>query len=210
MDGSEKLQLWKEDVGGKSRGRCNGIARMVVNIQYGVSYLAQVTISNSNREAESQAIEMARAKVSRAREEAALANALEDEANRNARETMAETTKLKRNFLQSSELKLENRREEKHAYFDFFKEKKLSRPPNPDELFMVTHKKKNGQWVDRRAENTHPPKMIIMWMGQKSYNYGKKLSAVCHEADAMELPECVHPSASDHYDDDSDGQSLDL
>ncbi|KAL5080521.1 hypothetical protein RYX36_008942 [Vicia faba] len=34
-------------------------------------------------------------------------------------------------------------------------EKKLSRPPNLDELFMVTHKKKNGQWVDRRAENTH-------------------------------------------------------
>ncbi|CAI8588925.1 unnamed protein product [Vicia faba] len=34
-------------------------------------------------------------------------------------------------------------------------EKKLSRPPNLDELFMVTHKKKNGRWVGRDAENTH-------------------------------------------------------
>ncbi|KAL5099212.1 hypothetical protein RYX36_003539 [Vicia faba] len=34
-------------------------------------------------------------------------------------------------------------------------EKKFSRPPNPDELFMVAHKKKNGQWVGRDAENTH-------------------------------------------------------
>ncbi|CAI8606289.1 unnamed protein product [Vicia faba] len=54
---------------------------MAVNIQYGVSYLTQVTISNSNREAESQAIEMARAEASRAREEAVLVNARANEAN---------------------------------------------------------------------------------------------------------------------------------
>ncbi|KAL5076671.1 hypothetical protein RYX36_015655, partial [Vicia faba] len=61
----------------------------------------------------------------------------------------------KGNFLQYSELKPKNRREERHAYFDLFKKKKFSRPPNPDELFMVTHKKKNGKWVDCCSENTH-------------------------------------------------------
>ncbi|KAL5067969.1 hypothetical protein RYX36_018856 [Vicia faba] len=113
VDGSKKIQLWKEAVGGKSRGRCYGTARMAVNIQYEVSYLTQLTISNSNREAEIQAIEMARAGASRAREEAALANARADEAN-------------------------------------------------------------SGQ------------------------------------AGTFTVPSSVHPSASDHYDDDSDGQSLDL
>ncbi|CAI8595991.1 unnamed protein product [Vicia faba] len=34
-------------------------------------------------------------------------------------------------------------------------EKKLSRPPNSDELFIVTHKKKDRKWVDRRSEKTH-------------------------------------------------------
>ncbi|CAI8610735.1 unnamed protein product [Vicia faba] len=98
VDGSEKLKLCKEAVGGKSRGRCYGTVRMAVNIHYGVSYLTQVTISNSNKEEESQAIEMARAEASRAREEAALANAHADEANVNAREAMAETAELKRKF----------------------------------------------------------------------------------------------------------------
>ncbi|GAU48783.1 hypothetical protein TSUD_406260 [Trifolium subterraneum] len=32
---------------------------------------------------------------------------------------------------------------------------KLRRPVHPDELFVVTHKKKNGDWVDRRSERTH-------------------------------------------------------
>lgn len=64
---------------------------MAINIQYGVSYLTEVTYSNHNREADSQAIEAARAKVSIAREEAALANACADRA-------IAETTYLKRKF----------------------------------------------------------------------------------------------------------------
>ncbi|KAL5055930.1 hypothetical protein RYX36_036612 [Vicia faba] len=92
VDGSEKLQLWKEAAGDKSRGRCYETARMAVNIQYSVSYLTQVTVSNPNREVESQAIETARAEVSRAREKAALANARADEANKNAREAITETT----------------------------------------------------------------------------------------------------------------------
>ncbi|WJX11466.1 hypothetical protein P8452_02079 [Trifolium repens] len=32
----------------------------------------------------------------------------------------------------------------------------LGRPVHPDELFMATHKKRNGEWVDRRSEKTHP------------------------------------------------------
>ncbi|PNX77651.1 hypothetical protein L195_g033620, partial [Trifolium pratense] len=32
---------------------------------------------------------------------------------------------------------------------------KFGRPVLPDELFVVTHKKKTGQWVDRRSERTH-------------------------------------------------------
>ncbi|WJX71950.1 hypothetical protein P8452_55885 [Trifolium repens] len=31
----------------------------------------------------------------------------------------------------------------------------LGRPVHPDELFMATHKKRNGEWVDRRSEKTH-------------------------------------------------------
>ncbi|XP_058750900.1 uncharacterized protein LOC131623924 [Vicia villosa] len=33
--------------------------------------------------------------------------------------------------------------------------KKLKRPAHPDELFIATHKKKNGEWVDERAATTH-------------------------------------------------------
>ncbi|KAI5418687.1 hypothetical protein KIW84_043061 [Lathyrus oleraceus] len=91
VDGSEKLQLWKEVVDVKSRGWCYGTARMAVNIRCGVSYLTQLTISNPNREAESQAIKTARAEASRAREEDALANA-------RANEAKAKTTDLKRKF----------------------------------------------------------------------------------------------------------------
>ena len=74
MGGSGKLQLWKEAVRGKSRGRCYGIAKMVVNVTYRVSFLIQMIVTNPSRsEVESQAIEAARA-------EAALANARADEA----------------------------------------------------------------------------------------------------------------------------------
>ncbi|KAL5068111.1 hypothetical protein RYX36_018998 [Vicia faba] len=127
MDGSEKLQLWKEDDG--------------VNIQYGVSYLTQVTISKRNREEESQATEMARAEAYRACEEAALANVSAEKANANAREAMAETAELKRKF----------------------------------EEFQ---------------------KQLFAWQSGQAGTYI--------------VPSSVYPSASDHYDDDSDGQSLDL
>ncbi|KAL5055084.1 hypothetical protein RYX36_035766 [Vicia faba] len=114
---------------------------MAVNIQYEVSYLTHVTISNSDREAENQVIDMARAEASRACEEAALANARADEVNADAREAMAKTTELKRKF----------------------------------EEFQ---------------------KQQFAW---QSGQVGTSI-----------VPSSVHPSASDHYDDDSDGQSLDL
>ncbi|KAL5060004.1 hypothetical protein RYX36_031608, partial [Vicia faba] len=109
LDGSKKLQLWKEAV--------------------------NVTISNSNREVESQYIEMARVEAYRAREEAALANARANETNVNAREAMAEIAKLKRKF----------------------------------EEFQ---------------------KQLFVWQsGQEG---------------TFIIPSSVHPSASDHYDDDFD------
>ncbi|CAI8611136.1 unnamed protein product [Vicia faba] len=114
---------------------------MAVNIQYGVSYLTQVTISNSNREAESQSIEMAREEDSRAREEVVLANVHANKENDNAREAMAETAELKGKF------------EEFH-------------------------------------------KQLFAWKSG--------------QADTSIVPSSVHPSAIDHYDDDFDGQSVDL
>ncbi|XP_058778900.1 uncharacterized protein LOC131652921 isoform X2 [Vicia villosa] len=91
VDGSEKIQLWKEAAGGKSRGRCYGTGLMAVNVQYGVSCLTEVTVSKPNREVDSQAIEAAKAEACKAREEAALANARADKA-------IAETADLKRQF----------------------------------------------------------------------------------------------------------------
>ncbi|GAU51744.1 hypothetical protein TSUD_137390 [Trifolium subterraneum] len=44
---------------------------------------------------------------------------------------------------------------ERRTWFKRFRATKLGRPVHPDELFVVTHKKKNGEWVDRRSERTH-------------------------------------------------------
>ncbi|KAK2397228.1 hypothetical protein QL285_058826 [Trifolium repens] len=38
----------------------------------------------------------------------------------------------------------------------------LGRPVHPDELFVATHKKKNGEWVDRRSEKTHNDYQVRM------------------------------------------------
>ncbi|KAL5059007.1 hypothetical protein RYX36_030611 [Vicia faba] len=72
---------------------------MAVNVKCGVSFLTQVTVTNLNKsEAESQAIEAAKAK-------AALANACVDEAkaeaalaNTRADEAKVETTELAKQF----------------------------------------------------------------------------------------------------------------
>lgn len=69
-----------------------------INIKYGVSYLTQVTVTNHNRKAESQAIKVARVKASAAREKAALANARADVANARAGEAKAETVELAKQF----------------------------------------------------------------------------------------------------------------
>ncbi|CAI8618769.1 unnamed protein product [Vicia faba] len=71
---------------------------MAVNIQYRVSYLTQVTVSNPNREAESQVIETARVGASRACEEATLVSEEVALANACADKAIAETTELKRQF----------------------------------------------------------------------------------------------------------------
>ncbi|KAL5058305.1 hypothetical protein RYX36_029909 [Vicia faba] len=48
------------------------------------------------------------------------------------------------------------------AHHDVSLDMKLNRPPNPGELFMVTHKKKDGKWVDRCAEKTHEDYMNLL------------------------------------------------
>ncbi|XP_058735947.1 uncharacterized protein LOC131608020 [Vicia villosa] len=79
VDGSTRIQMWKEVAGGKTRGRCYGSAQLARNVRYGVSFLTQVSITNPNREADNQAIEAARAEAAAACEEAARANARTDE-----------------------------------------------------------------------------------------------------------------------------------
>ncbi|XP_058731848.1 uncharacterized protein LOC131603526 isoform X2 [Vicia villosa] len=79
VDGSTRIQMWKDVAGGKTRGRCYGVAQLAHNVRHGVSFLTQVSISNPNREADNQAIEAARAEAAAAREEAARANARTDE-----------------------------------------------------------------------------------------------------------------------------------
>ncbi|XP_058751639.1 uncharacterized protein LOC131645254 [Vicia villosa] len=79
VDGSTRIQMWKDVAGGKTRGRCYGVAQLAHNVRYGVSFLTQVSITNPNREADNQAIEAARAEAAAAREEAARANARTDE-----------------------------------------------------------------------------------------------------------------------------------
>ena len=61
MDGSIRIQFWKEAIGGKTRGRFYGTAQLAHNISYGVSFLTHMSITNPNREVDSQAIEAARA-----------------------------------------------------------------------------------------------------------------------------------------------------
>lgn len=57
MDESTRIQFWKETVGDKTRGRCYGVAQLEENIIYEVIYLTHVSITNPNRETDSQAIE---------------------------------------------------------------------------------------------------------------------------------------------------------
>ncbi|CAI8587752.1 unnamed protein product [Vicia faba] len=70
-------------------------------------------------------------------------------------------------------------------------EKKLSRPPNLDELFMVTHKKKNGQWIDRRAENTYVRPSLCLNL----ISYMCLVFSYCINASIL-LPYCFHTAFS--------------
>ncbi|CAI8584283.1 unnamed protein product [Vicia faba] len=68
--------MLKEAVRGKSQGRCYGVAQLAHNVRHGVIFLTHVSIINPNREADNQAIEVARAEADTvvAREEDARAN----------------------------------------------------------------------------------------------------------------------------------------
>ncbi|KAL5073251.1 hypothetical protein RYX36_012235, partial [Vicia faba] len=87
------------------------------------------------------------------------------------------------NFLQYSELKPKNRREERHAYFDLFKD---------DHVNRLTQATQNDNNVDGSEK-------LQLWK-----------EAVGGQAGTSTVPSSVHPSSSDHYNDDSDGQPLDL
>ncbi|KAL5078847.1 hypothetical protein RYX36_007268 [Vicia faba] len=69
LDGTTRMQMWKEANRGKTRWRCYGAAQLARN----------VSITNPNREADSLAIEAVRAEATVAREEAAQANAWTNE-----------------------------------------------------------------------------------------------------------------------------------
>lgn len=81
MEGSSRLQLWKECVRCKSGRRCYRVAQMTINIRYRVSYLTYVAITNHNKAAKSQAIEAIRVDDVAAHEEVARAKAHTKETN---------------------------------------------------------------------------------------------------------------------------------
>ncbi|CAI8593247.1 unnamed protein product [Vicia faba] len=120
----------------------------------------------------------------------------------------------KGNFLQYSELKPENRREEKHAYFDLFKYFVQWEPCADAKIQDLFHKacgKRISNIFGKIRKKGEKPK----WMGEKVYAYlldGWKMDEFKEsgQAGTSIVPSSVHPSSSDHHDDDSNGQSLDL
>jgi hypothetical protein len=71
VDGSEKIQIWKDVSGGKSRGRCYGVGHLAPNLRYGVTHLTDEADAHHIR-VENQKIEAARAEAARARANAEL------------------------------------------------------------------------------------------------------------------------------------------
>ncbi|KAK2383561.1 hypothetical protein QL285_070997 [Trifolium repens] len=74
VDGSEKIQIWKDVSGGKSRGRCYGVGHLAPNLRYGVTHLTDEADAHHIR-VENQKIEAARAEAARARADAEAAKA---------------------------------------------------------------------------------------------------------------------------------------
>ncbi|KAL5052563.1 hypothetical protein RYX36_033245 [Vicia faba] len=175
----------------------------------------------------------------------------------------------KGNFLQYSELKLENRREERHAYFDLFKSFVQHEPCADAKIQNLFHKargkrisdifgkiRKKGEnrngWVKRfmriflmggkRKNSKREAKSQAIEMARAKASRAREKAALANaradeaNANAREamveiaelkrkfkefqkqvfawqsgqtgtstVPSSVHPSAGDHYDDDSDG-----
>jgi hypothetical protein len=97
VDGSKKIQLWKDAAGGKSRGRCYGTGHLAVNLRHGITHLTYEIEAPHIRE-ENQIIEAARADAKAARAEAAAARADAEAARADTAAAKAETSSLAAKF----------------------------------------------------------------------------------------------------------------
>ncbi|GAU10880.1 hypothetical protein TSUD_425430, partial [Trifolium subterraneum] len=73
--GLQRIQIWKDVSGGKSRGRCYGTGHLAVNLRPGVIHLTYEAEAAHIREHENQIVAAARAEAEAARAEAAAARA---------------------------------------------------------------------------------------------------------------------------------------
>ncbi|KAK2458192.1 hypothetical protein QL285_005381 [Trifolium repens] len=74
VDGSARIEIWKDVSGGKSRGRCYGVGHLAPNLRHGVTHLTDEADAHHIR-VENQKIEAARAEAARARAAAEAAKA---------------------------------------------------------------------------------------------------------------------------------------
>ncbi|WJX73437.1 hypothetical protein P8452_57219 [Trifolium repens] len=74
VDGPERIEIWKDISGGKSRGRCYGVGHLAPNLRHGVTHLTDEADAHHIR-VENQKIEAARAEAARARADAEAAKA---------------------------------------------------------------------------------------------------------------------------------------
>jgi hypothetical protein len=98
VDGSEKIQIWKEVAGGKSRGRCYGVGHLAPNLKHGVTHLTD--------EADAHHIRVENQKIEAARDEAARACADAEAAKADAAAARADAAAANANY-KSLETKFE-------------------------------------------------------------------------------------------------------
>ncbi|TKY68115.1 hypothetical protein E2542_SST04348 [Spatholobus suberectus] len=97
IQGTTKLQYWKETVGGKTKGWCYGTGDLASNIRPGVSFLTQecrFAPTTSQAHQYSVETEALRQQVQRANEQAAAANARVDEVTIGLHEANQKYTQL--------------------------------------------------------------------------------------------------------------------
>ncbi|GAU50633.1 hypothetical protein TSUD_410270 [Trifolium subterraneum] len=99
IDGSQKMQIWKDAAGGKSRGRCYGTGQLAANLRNGVTHLTYEAEAPHTR-AENQIIEAARAEAAAARADANAARADAEAAKADAAAAKATTRSFEINLLQ--------------------------------------------------------------------------------------------------------------